>query len=144
MQNVAEPEFLEVSSFRTVLLEYANCSLWFFSRLCPFASHVAHSFTDKPSTNCLGYKAISKRKRNIIDGENNYCEMTAVHLVKVKLDGDLRIMEIPSPPLFDALVRATAEAYALQGTEGFIYTYQDADADQVNSTACSCRESYFI
>lgn len=70
--------------------------------------------------------------------------MTAVHLVKVKLDGDLRIMEIPSPPLFDALVRATAEAYALQGTEGFIYTYQDADADQVNSTACSCRESYFI
>lgn len=55
------------------------------------------------------------------------------HLVKIKLDGDLRIMEIPTPPSFDGLVKAVAEAYAVPaGNEKrFAFTYRDADGDEV-------------
>eukprot|EP00903_Cladosiphon_okamuranus_P018051 g16612.t1 len=55
------------------------------------------------------------------------------HLVKIKLDGDLRIMEIPSPPRFDGLVKAVMEAYAVpSGRETELtYTYRDNDGDEV-------------
>eukprot|EP00904_Undaria_pinnatifida_P014174 jgi/Undpi1/9888/HiC_scaffold_28.g12342.m1 len=55
------------------------------------------------------------------------------HLVKIKLDGDLRIMEIPTPPSFDGLVKAVAEAYAVpSGNEKrFSFTYKDSDGDEV-------------
>lgn len=56
------------------------------------------------------------------------------HLVKIKLDGDLRIMEIPTPPSFDGLVKAVAEAYAVpSGNEKrFSFTYKDSDGDEVS------------
>lgn len=53
------------------------------------------------------------------------------HLLKTKLDNDLRMMEIPFPPLFDTLVKAVAEAYGLSETAGLTFTYQDVDGDQV-------------
>lgn len=55
------------------------------------------------------------------------------HLVKIKLDGDLRIMEIPTPPSFDGLVKAVVEAYAVPaGNEKrFVFTYNDSDGDEV-------------
>lgn len=55
------------------------------------------------------------------------------HLVKIKLNGDLRIMEIPSPPFFAALVDAVSEAYALPAgnKEELTFTYKDADGDEV-------------
>lgn len=58
-----------------------------------------------------------------------------VHLVKIKLDGDLRIMEIASPPRFDALVKAVAEAYVIpSGCESQLtFTYKDSDGDEVCS-----------
>ena len=58
--------------------------------------------------------------------------MTA-HLVKIKLEGDLRIVEIPSPPLFDALVKAAAQAYGLRPEDSnkLTFTYKDSDGDEV-------------
>lgn len=59
----------------------------------------------------------------------------ATHLVKIKLDGDLRIMEIPSPPRFDGLVKAVTEAYSIPaGNEtGLTFTYKDSDGDEVST-----------
>ena len=59
----------------------------------------------------------------------------ATHLVKIKLDGDLRIMEIASPPRFDGLVKAVMEAYAVRsGRERELtFTYRDNDGDEVRS-----------
>lgn len=57
--------------------------------------------------------------------------MTTLHLMKIKLDGDLRLLEIPAPPRFDALVKAVVEAYTLASAEGLAFTYTDADGDQV-------------
>lgn len=68
--------------------------------------------------------------------------MTTVHLVKIKLDGDLRIMEVSAPPRFDALVKATMEAYALHQPAELVYTYQDSDGDQVRLTAPSSCQNY--
>ena len=58
---------------------------------------------------------------------------TATHLVKIKLDGDLRIMEIPAPPRFGGLVKAVMEAYAVpSGREKELtFTYRDNDGDEV-------------
>ena len=55
------------------------------------------------------------------------------HLLKIQLDGDLRIMEIPTPPSFAGLVKAVAEAYAVPDGNGkrFVLTYRDADGDEV-------------
>ncbi|CAN0305365.1 unnamed protein product [Ectocarpus sp. 8 AP-2014] len=55
------------------------------------------------------------------------------HLVKIKLDGDLRIMEIPSPPRFDELVKTVMEAYSLPaGVEKQLtFTYKDNEGDEV-------------
>lgn len=63
----------------------------------------------------------------------------ATHLVKIKLDGDLRIMEIPSPPRFDGLVNAVMEAYAVPyGREKELtFTYRDNDGDEVRSVPAS-------
>lgn len=59
----------------------------------------------------------------------------ATHLVKIKLDGDLRIMEIPSPPRFDGLVKAVVEAYAVSSgrEKELTFTYRDNDGDEVRS-----------
>lgn len=59
----------------------------------------------------------------------------AAHLVKVKLNGDLRIMEIPSPPRFDGLVKGVMEAYSVpSGQEKELtFTYKDNDGDEVRS-----------
>lgn len=59
----------------------------------------------------------------------------ATHLVKIKLDGDLRIMEIPSPPRFDGLVKAVMEAHAVpSGNEkDLTFTYRDNEGDEVRS-----------
>lgn len=54
-----------------------------------------------------------------------------MNLVKVKLDGDLRIMEVPAPPQFSSLEKAVAEAYALNELGGITFTYNDSDGDQV-------------
>ena len=58
----------------------------------------------------------------------------ATHLVKIKLDGDLRIVEISTPPSFDAFVEAVAEAYGLrsENNEELTFTYQDSDGDEVS------------
>lgn len=61
--------------------------------------------------------------------------MAASHLVKVKLNGDLRMLEVPSPPRFDALVQATSTAYSLTEHAGMMFTYEDADGDQVRPLA---------
>lgn len=53
------------------------------------------------------------------------------HLIKVKLNGDLRMLEISSPPRFEALLKAVAEAYGISDTKGLTFTYADADGDQV-------------
>lgn len=65
----------------------------------------------------------------------------ATHLVKIKLDGDLRIMEIPSPPRFDGLVKAVMEAYTVpSGKETELtFTYRDNDGDEVRSATASSR-----
>lgn len=57
------------------------------------------------------------------------------HLVKIKLGGDLRIMEIPSPPRFDELVMTVIEAYSLPaGVEKQLtFTYKDNDGDEVRT-----------
>lgn len=57
----------------------------------------------------------------------------ATHLVKIKLDGNLRIMEIPSPPRFEGLVKAVAEAYAVPAgkEKALTFTYKDSDGDEV-------------
>lgn len=57
----------------------------------------------------------------------------ATHLVKIKLDGDLRIMEIPSPPSFGGLVNAVVEAYGVPawGNKELTFTYSDSDGDEV-------------
>lgn len=57
----------------------------------------------------------------------------ATHLVKIKLDGDLRIIEIPSPPRFDGLVKAVMEAYAVPSRRQseLTFTYSDNDGDEV-------------
>lgn len=57
------------------------------------------------------------------------------HLVKIKLDGDLRIMEIPSPPRFDELVKTVMEAYSMPaGVEKQLtFTYKDNDGDEVRT-----------
>lgn len=58
-----------------------------------------------------------------------------VHLVKIKLDGKLRIMELSSPPRFDGLVKAVVEAYSIPPRNGnesaLTFTYKDADGDEV-------------
>lgn len=54
-----------------------------------------------------------------------------VNLVKVKLEGHLRIMQIPAPPRFDALVEAVKHAYGMAEAAGITFTYNDADGDQV-------------
>lgn len=59
------------------------------------------------------------------------------HLLKTKLDNDIRMMEIPSPPRFDALVKAVAEAYAQSETAGLTFTYQDVDGDKVCTPSVS-------
>lgn len=55
--------------------------------------------------------------------------MTTLHLVKVKHDGHLRIMEITDPPRFGALVKLINAAYSLDET--VTLTYTDGDGDQV-------------
>lgn len=57
----------------------------------------------------------------------------ATHLVKIKLDGDLRIMEIPTPPRFDGLVNAVVAAYGVPagGQKELTFTYRDTDGDEV-------------
>ena len=59
----------------------------------------------------------------------------ATHLVKIKLDGDLRIMEIPAPPRFAGLVKAVMEAYAVPAgrEKELTFTYRDNDGDEVRS-----------
>lgn len=57
--------------------------------------------------------------------------MAEAYLVKVKLDGDLRIMEVPAPPRFSSLEKAVAEAYGLNEVAGMTFTYKDSDGDQV-------------
>lgn len=59
--------------------------------------------------------------------------MATQHLVKIKLDGDLRIMEISAPPRFDDLVKATVKAYTIMEPQGLIFTYTDDDGDQVSN-----------
>lgn len=73
----------------------------------------------------------------------------ATHLVKIKLDGDLRIMEIPSPPRFDGLVNAVMAAYAVPtGNERELtFTYKDTDGDEVRvntAVACSFRSGTVV
>lgn len=65
----------------------------------------------------------------------------ATHLVKIKLDGDLRIMEIPSPPRFEGLVSAVVAAYGVPaGSEKELtFTYRDTDGDEVRK--CEKRQS---
>lgn len=60
--------------------------------------------------------------------------------MKIKLDGDLRIMEIASPPRFDALVKAVAEAYVIpsRSESQLTFTYRDSDGDEV----CSLYSTY--
>lgn len=63
----------------------------------------------------------------------------ATNLVKVKLDQDLRMIEIPSPPRFDELVKIVAGAYGLAPpkTKKLAFTYKDADGDEVRiRSAC--------
>ena len=62
----------------------------------------------------------------------------ATHLVKIKLDdGDLRIMEIPTPPCFEGLMKAVAETFAVpSGQErALAFTYKDNDGDEVSGRA---------
>lgn len=55
----------------------------------------------------------------------------ATHLVKIKLNGDLRIIEIPTPPRFDALVSAVVAAYGVPAGSELTFTYMDTDGDEV-------------
>lgn len=59
--------------------------------------------------------------------------------MKIKLDQDLRIMEIASPPRFDALVKAVAEAYVIPSSREsqLTFTYKDSDGDEVCSLCCT-------
>lgn len=56
--------------------------------------------------------------------------MSRNHLIKIDLDGHLRMMEILEPR-FDALVEAISEAYRISETAGLTFMYVDVDNDKV-------------